>query len=221
MRLEHEFSVPVPVERAWEVLLDVERVAPCMPGATLDEVDGDTFAGTVKVKVGPITVAYAGTASFTEKDADARRVVVQAKGRETRGSGTAAATVTAALRDAADGTAVSVETDLAITGRPAQFGRGVMNDVGAKLLGQFADCLARQLSVTEPAATGGEVDGEAADGAAPSSVAGTAAEERPTPDAINLAQVAGGSVAKRVIPALIAVAAVVAIVWIIVRGLRS
>jgi carbon monoxide dehydrogenase subunit G len=109
-------------------------------------VDGDSFTGQVKVKVGPITVSYAGKAAFLEKDAAAHRAVVSAKGRETRGSGTAAATVTASMTGDGDSTRVSVVTDLAITGRPAQFGRGVMNDVGNKLLGQFADCLADRLA---------------------------------------------------------------------------
>jgi uncharacterized protein len=226
MRLEHEFTVPVPVEQAWDVLLDVERVAPCMPGATVESVDGDSFTGKVKVRVGPVTVGYTGTASFVEKDAAARRVVVQAKGRETRGAGTAAATVTAQLRESGAGTAVTVETDLAITGRPAQFGRGVMDDVGAKLLGQFADCLADRLGAGEPAAASNE---EGAPSGAPGGPGGAVAgeqrrtappEERPTPDTINLVEVAGGSIAKRVGPVLAALA-IAALVWIIVRGIRG
>ena len=200
MQLEHEFTVPVPVEQAWQVLLDVERVAPCMPGATVESVDGDSFTGTVKVRVGPITVAYAGTASFLVKDAAARRVVVQAKGKETRGIGTAAATVTAQLTSADAGTAVAVTTDLAITGRPAQFGRGVMTDVGAKLLGQFADCLAGQL------AAGSDTTAAVGDGSA---AAKPVAAERPTSDTINLAQVAGGSIVRRFAPALAVIALVV------------
>ncbi|HEX6234370.1 MAG TPA: SRPBCC family protein [Jiangellaceae bacterium] len=244
MRLEHEFTVPVPVEQAWHVLLDVERVAPCMPGATIESVDGDTFAGKVKVRVGPVTVAYSGTASFLEKDAATRRVVVQAKGRETRGAGTAAATVTAVLLQVDDGTQVNVETDLAITGRPAQFGRGVMDEVGAKLLGQFADCLADRLGAGEaaPAAgetpAGGEMAGEpvaagqpetaagpeaagpAAGTTGPASTGTRPAEPRPTPDTINLVQVAGGSIARRVVP-VVAVIAGAIIVWAVVRGLRG
>jgi carbon monoxide dehydrogenase subunit G len=257
MRLEHEFTVPVPVEQAWDVLLDVERVAPCMPGATIESVEGDSFTGKVKVRVGPVTVAYTGTASFLEKDAETRRVVVQAKGRETRGAGTAAATVTAVLNQVDDGTKVNVETDLAITGRPAQFGRGVMDEVGAKLLGQFADCLAQRLGAGEPAPASGAaaaVSGEpsaagepAAGGPAtsgPTAGATTAGattagattagaptvgeaappgagpQERPTPDTINLVQVAGGSIAKRVLP-VVAVIAGAIIVWVVVRGLRG
>ncbi len=152
MQLEHSFTVPVPPAEAWEVLLDLERVAPCMPGATLESVTGVQFAGKVKVKVGPITVTYRGTGHFTERDEEGLRVTVEARAKEMRGNGTAAATVQAAL-SAADGggTRVDVTTDLAITGKPAQFGRGVMADIGSKLIGQFAACLAEELAA--PAST--------------------------------------------------------------------
>src|SRR4051794_33588437 len=153
MKLEHEFTVPTSVDEAWKVLLDVERVAPCMPGATLLTVDGDDFTGTVKVKVGPIQVTYKGQAKFAELDESAHRAVIEASGKEARGSGTAAATVTAILTSAgAASTTVKVETDLNVTGRPAQFGRGVMAEVGGKLIGQFAKCLAEELAApaTEP-----------------------------------------------------------------------
>ncbi len=196
MELEHQFTVPVPVDRAWEVLLDVEKIAPCMPGAVIDSVDGDSFTGKVKVKVGPITVAYAGKASFLEKDATAHRAVVEAKGRETRGSGTAAATVTASMADEGGSARVTVVTDLAITGRPAQFGRGVLNDVGNKLIGQFADCLATTITTSG-------TDGPAAT----------------SPEEIDLVAVAGGSVAKRLVPAAVVVIGIV-IGWLLVRRLR-
>jgi uncharacterized protein len=222
VELEHEFTVPVPVARAWEVLLDVERIAPCMPGAVVDSVDGDSFTGQVKVKVGPITVAYAGKASFLEKDADAHRAVVEAKGRETRGSGTAAATVTASMAEQGGSTRVTVVTDLAITGKPAQFGRGVLNDVGNKLIGQFADCVAS--TITEGAAAGPTEQPAAAaagavadDQAAPPS--GTSKADRPTPEAIDLVDVAGGSVAKRVLP-VAAIVVGILIVWLVMRRLR-
>jgi carbon monoxide dehydrogenase subunit G len=145
VQLENSFTVPVPLDEAWRVLLDIERIAPCMPGAALDSVDGDDFTGRVKVKLGPINLTYQGKASFVEKDEAAHRAVIDAKGKDQRGNGTAAATITAKL--AAEGaiTRVNVLTDLNITGRPAQFGRGVMTDVGNKLLGQFADKLATQL----------------------------------------------------------------------------
>src|SRR3954447_20593498 len=146
MELEHQFSVPVPVAQAWDVLLDVERIAPYMPGATVDSFDGETIVGKVKVKVGPIQVTYAGTARFVEKDEAARRAVLEATAKEARGTGTAAATITAVLTDTGgSSTDVVVTTDLAITGKPAQFGRGVMAEVGNKILGKFADCLADEL----------------------------------------------------------------------------
>ncbi|MGW7205768.1 SRPBCC family protein [Streptomyces sp. NPDC054837] len=145
MELLHEFTVPVPVDEAWRALLDIERVAPCMPGATVQDYDGKTVNGSVKVKVGPITVTYRGTAVFEEQDEDAHRVVLIASGRETRGQGTARATVTGTLTAQDGGTAVSVRTDLTVTGRPAQFGRGVMAEVGDRIIGRFAQNLAEQL----------------------------------------------------------------------------
>ena len=145
MQLENTFTVPVPPDVAWRVLLDVERVAPCMPGATLDSVDGDTINGRVKVKVGPITVTYRGTATFVEKDEANHRAVIDASGKESRGSGTAKASVTTSMQQKGDQTEVKVVTDLNVTGKPAQFGRGVMADVSAKLIKQFADCLAEEI----------------------------------------------------------------------------
>ena len=153
MQLEHSFTVPVGIDEAWRVLLDIERIAPCMPGAAIDSVDGDDFTGTVKVKLGPIGLTYKGKARFVEKDEAAHRAVIDARGRDARGSGTAAAKITANLAESGTGTQVTVVTELDITGKPAQFGRGVMVDVGNKLIGQFADCLAGQLGGGEaPAA---------------------------------------------------------------------
>ncbi len=146
MELEHSFSVPVPAERAWDVLLDVERVAPCMPGASLDSVDGDNIAGRIKVKVGPIQMTYAGTAKFTERDRDAGVVVLEASGKETRGAGTASASVRSQLQPDGDKTTVTVRTNLTVTGKPAQFGRGVLTEVGGKLIGIFASNLAAMLA---------------------------------------------------------------------------
>ena len=153
MQLEHSFTVPAGIDEAWRVLLDIERIAPCMPGAAIDSVDGDDFTGTVKVKLGPIGLTYKGKASFVEKDEAAHRAVIDARGRDARGNGTAAAKITANLAESGTGTQVTVVTELDITGKPAQFGRGVMVDVGNKLIGQFADCLAGQLGGGEaPAA---------------------------------------------------------------------
>ena len=156
MELTNDFRVGVPVETAWEVLTDVERIAPCMPGAQLQEVEGDEYRGVVKVKVGPVTAQYKGAARFVERDEAARKLVLRAEGRETRGQGNANATITAQLTPDGDGTAVSVVTDLTVTGRVAQFGRGVMADVSSKLLGQFVDCLENKLLASPDAAAGGE-----------------------------------------------------------------
>jgi carbon monoxide dehydrogenase subunit G len=146
MELEHSFVIPVPPEQAWGVLLDVEKVAPCMPGATVDSVDGDDVKGRMKIKVGPVALTYAGTAKFTEKDEQAWKVVLEASGKETRGSGTAAATITSTLSDEAGQTRVVVHTTMTVTGRPAQFGRGVMAEVGGRVIEKFATNLAAQLS---------------------------------------------------------------------------
>ena len=155
MKLENEFVVPVPRDEAWDVLMDVERIAPCMPGATFDGYEGDSFMGRVKVKLGPITVTYAGVAKFVERDKEGGRAVIDAAGKESRGAGTANATIETILLDQGATTLVKVTTDLNITGKPAQFGRGVMVEVGTKILGQFADCLAGQLAAGTP-----EVEGE-------------------------------------------------------------
>src|ERR1700680_572283 len=152
MELEHSFTIPVPPEQAWEVLLDVERVAPCMPGATIDGVDGEVISGKIKVKVGPIALTYAGQARFTEKDEQARVVVLAASGKETRGTGTASAAVRSTLQDLGGQTRVTVHTTMNITGRPAQFGRGVMVEVGSKIIEKFAANLAAQLATSGPAA---------------------------------------------------------------------
>jgi carbon monoxide dehydrogenase subunit G len=141
MELTNEFRVGVPVDEAWTVLTDVERIAPCLPGAQLTEVHGDRYTGNVKVKVGPITAQYKGTATFVEKDEVGRRVVLKADGRDTRGQGNASALVTATLVAEGDGTLVTVQTDLTVTGKVAQFGRGVLADVSAKLIGQFVQSL--------------------------------------------------------------------------------
>jgi uncharacterized protein len=229
MNLEHEFTVPASVDEAWKVLLDVERVAPCMPGATLLTVDGDEFTGTVKVKVGPIQVTYKGTATFAERDESAHRAVIEATGKEARGSGTAAAVVTAVLVPAgATTTTVKVDTELNVTGRPAQFGRGVMEEVAGKLIGQFANCLADELGSPATAATAATAD-------VPATPAAEKPEPKPTPAApaapttsagprqvapparetepIDLLDVAGESLAKRLAPVAAVVAVLLLLLW--------
>ncbi|HEV7885939.1 MAG TPA: SRPBCC family protein, partial [Acidimicrobiales bacterium] len=150
MELTNEFRVSVPVEQAWAVLTDVERIAPCLPGAELQEVEGDEYRGVVKVKVGPITASYKGKATFVEKDDNAHRAVLKAEGRDTRGAGNASALITASLTGDGASTSVSVVTDLTVTGKVAQFGRGVLADVSAKLLGQFVECLETTVLADSP-----------------------------------------------------------------------
>src|SRR4051794_12824879 len=151
MELTNEFRVGVPPAQAWSVLTDVERIAPCMPGAQLQEVEGEEFRGIVKVKVGPITAQYKGKATFLDRDESGGKVVLKAEGRDTRGQGNANATITALLVPDGDGTKVTVTTDLNVTGKVAQFGRGVLADVSSKLLGQFVDCLESNVLGEAPA----------------------------------------------------------------------
>jgi carbon monoxide dehydrogenase subunit G len=153
VELTHSFTVPASVEQAWSTFMDLELVGGCFPGATVTEVTDDGFAGTVKVKLGPIALVYAGSGTFVERDDAAHRAVIEAKGKDRRGNGTAGATVAVSLSDAGDGaTRAEVHTDLAVTGKPAQFGRGVMQDVSDKLLGQFVACIESQFEAGEPAA---------------------------------------------------------------------
>src|SRR6266571_2775888 len=168
MELEHSFTIPVPPEQAWQVLLDVEQIAPCMPGATVDSVDDDVITGRIKVKVGPVALTYTGTGRFVERDDQARTVTLEASGKETRGAGTASAKVRSTLQDEGGQTKVVVHTTLSVTGRPAQFGRGVMAEVGGRIIERFATNLAAQLAsgsapVAAPATSGGAE--AAADGA--------------------------------------------------------
>ena len=216
MELNNEFRVAVPSATVWEVFTDVERVAPCLPGATLLSVDGDDFTGAVKVKVGPITVSYKGLASYQEKDAAAQRVVLKAEGKETRGNGNAAAIVTAQLKDEGDATTVVIVTDLTISGKAAQFGRGVLADVSTNLIGQFAKSLEADLlgGATPAAAT--------APGSGPQPVASApaAAAQGGAGDSVDLLKVIAMPMAKRAAPALAAVAAGAAIGFLVGRRKR-
>ena len=148
MELEHRFTVPTPVGETWDAFNDLERIAPCFPGASLSKVEGDEFAGSVKVRLGPISLLYNGTGRFVERDTDSHHALIEAKGKDKRGNGTAAATIRAKLSPDGEQTLVEVTTDLAITGKPAQFGRGVIQDVSDKLLGQFIECLEQNLGGT-------------------------------------------------------------------------
>jgi len=211
MELTNEFRVSVPVEQAWAVLTDVERIAPCLPGAQLQEIEGDEYRGIVKVKVGPITAQYKGAATFLEQDAP-RKAVLKAEGRETRGQGNASAVVTALLEPDGDGTKVVVRTDLTVTGKVAQFGgRGVLAEVSAKLLGQFAESLeSTVLTGHAPVAEEPEVapaEERVTEPAAPAVRLVDHPEARP----VDLVEAAGAPVAKRLAP----IAAVVAVLWLL------
>ncbi|MFL6242406.1 MAG: SRPBCC family protein [Acidimicrobiia bacterium] len=209
MKLENEFRVDVPIEEAWRVLLDVERIAPCMPGAQLQEVEGDEYRGVVKVKVGPITAQYKGAAQITESDDTNHRAVIRAEGRDTRGQGNASATAVAVLQPDGEGTRVNIDSDVTITGKVAQFGRGVIADVSGKLLDQFVACLER------------DVLSSGADPAVPSNAAGSGSTrtiDAPEAAPVDLLRTAGAPVLKRVVP--VAAAAVVVVVVVLILLLR-
>jgi carbon monoxide dehydrogenase subunit G len=233
MQLENKFTIDVPIDKAWEAFNTPDMVAPCFPGATLQGYEDDSFTGTVKVKLGPISLTYKGKGTYVQRDDEAHRVVIEASGRDARGNGTAEATVTGSM--VADGpgrTAVTMVTDMKITGRPAQFGRGVISDVAEKIIGQFASCVSSKLAPEQTSApsssegaagagAGGSSNGSGA--AAPSAVAtatgpalsstsATSASTTPKPaatgpmrseiDAIDLLDTAGAPVLKRLAPVL-------------------
>lgn len=217
MKLENRFTVPVPVDEAWRVLLDVERIAPCMPGATLTSVDGDAFEGTVKVKVGPINLTYGGKASFVSKDEATHVAVIDGSGKETRGTGTAKALIRCRLISNGATTDVEVDTDLNVTGKPAQFGRGVLADVSSKLVDQFAACLSEEIAAGNPepvfaatAAALGAPEGlqPPLSSVTPSVASGQSVREPRKPaEAIDLLGTAGAPVLKRLAPLLAGVVA--------------
>jgi len=211
VELTNEFRVAVPAAKTWEFLTDVERVAPCPPGATLLSVDGDEFTGAVKVKVGPITVSYKGEAAFVEKDAAAQRMVLKANGKETRGNGNAAAVVTAQLKDEGDATSVVITTDLTISGKAAQFGRGVLSDVSTNLIGQFAKSLEADL-----------LGGSAAVAQTPGATGqpAAAAAQPDAADPVDLLKVVALPMAKRAAPAVAALAAGASIGFLLGRRNR-
>ncbi|TCO35311.1 carbon monoxide dehydrogenase subunit G [Kribbella steppae] len=190
MKLEHKFVVPAPVEEAWAAFNDLERVVPCFPGATLTSYDGDGFAGTCKVKLGPVSLTYSGTGTFVERDPADHHAVVEAKGKDRRGNSTASVRVTARLDASGDtATAVTVETDLTVTGRPAQFGRGLIQDVSDHLLAEFVTCLTTTLTTQSPPTT--------AKPTAPTAGSSSAATESSAPAAES-----SGSAAKPTAPAV-------------------
>jgi carbon monoxide dehydrogenase subunit G len=223
MELENEFRVEAPVERVWDVLTDLERIAPCMPGAQLQEVQGDEHRGIVKVKVGPITAQYKGVARIVDRDREGGRLVLRAEGRETRGQGNANALITANLVADGGASVVTINTDLTVTGKVAQFGRGVLADVSAKLLTQFVECLEADVLAAHDASPE-PVTAEAVstnDGAASLPANGEAAPVRRIESApsvpVDLMGAAGAPVAKRVAPL---VALLFVTMWLVRRRRR-
>ncbi len=244
MKLENEFTVPASVEEAWAVLLDVERVAPCLPGATIESSEGDSFKGMMKVRIGPIAATYNGTIEIAEADESARRAVMRAKARDAKGRGSAEATITSTMAEVADGTHVTVETDLRVTGPAAQFGRGVMQEVSAKMMDRFADCLATQMGGGEAAAAAPappEADAPAApevptaaplpddvpapppsetEVRLPGGATAPLEAERPTEEVLDLGELSGGAVMKRVLPSAAGIALAVGVAVVVLRRLR-
>jgi carbon monoxide dehydrogenase subunit G len=238
MEINDSFRVSTPIDATWKVMLDIEGIAPCLPGAQLREIDGDEFRGVVKVKVGPITAQYKGTAKLAEVDEVNRRIVIDASGRDTRGQGNAKATIVVTMVAEGGGTKVDVATDLAITGKVAQFGRGVLADVSSKLMGQFVENVERDVLST---AGGGDTSHEG--GAYEQALASAVTAPAPSPSAtatgtapvgtgsastgprkidskevapVDLFEVAGAPVTKRLIPIGIS-ALVLFVLWRLIR----
>jgi len=248
MQLENTFTIDAPIEKAWEALNTPQTIAPCFPGATLTEYEADTFTGTVKVKLGPISLTYKGKGVYKERDDAAHRVVIDASGRDSRGNGTAEATVVGTMTaDGPDKTAVTMVTDMKITGRPAQFGRGVISDVADKIIGQFASCVASKLQGEEAADASSSSEGSApvpaavsgsasaagaassngstgsATATAPAATAKPAASTAPMKseiDAIDLLDTAGAPVIKRLAPVVGGLGLLLLVIFLI-RRLRS
>lgn len=250
MQLENSFTIDAPIEKAWQALNTPETIAPCFPGATLTEYEGDTFSGTVKVKLGPISLTYKGKGVYKERDDAAHRVVIDASGRDSRGNGTAEATVVGTMTaDGPDKTAVTMVTDMKITGRPAQFGRGVISDVADKIIGQFASCVASKLqggeapesaaaesSASVPAPASATAGAASSNGTTAAGSAGTTATAAAAPaatpaaasrapmkseiDAIDLLDTAGAPVIKRLAPVIGGVGLLLLVLFLI-RRIRS
>ncbi len=214
MRIENDMHVAASIDEAWALLTNIPAIAPCLPGAELTGQDGDTYEGTMKVKVGPVTAEYSGTATILEMDEANRTVKLTASGRDKRGAGNASADIEATMVEADGGTTVSIGTDLKVSGKVAQFGRGVMADVSKKLLGQFAECIEGKLESPEDVAdavagASAEMDGAASTAGSSGSSAGSGDDE-----VLDLLDVAGGAVAKRLVPVVGAIVAAIILYFI-------
>ncbi len=224
MKIENEFTVDAPVQEAWKMLLDLERVTPCLPGAALEEASGEEYKGTMTVKLGPITQQYEGMVKIDEADEEARRAVIKAQGKDARGQGTVSATITSTLHEEDKGTRVHIETDMQVTGRAAQFGRGTMQDVAGKLAGQFADCLEKEIMGIKE-----EPEQPAATEAEPSTAGAAEEEEQPRRriiqqdrevEPLDLGEASREAVLKRLkkaVPVAVSVGVLAVLVWLVRR----
>jgi uncharacterized protein len=240
VKMENEFTVEAPVEQAWETLLDLERITPCLPGAALQEELGDEYKGTMTIRLGPVTQKYNGTISFEETDEESRRAVLKADGKDARGQGTASATITSTLSEEDGGVHVRVETDMHLTGRAAQFGRGVQQDVATKLINQFAECLEKEImgentreepeQPAEPEQTDETAETEETEGAVSANGSGAeeAGEEEEKPkrriiqqdhdvEPLDLGEASRDAVLKRVVPLAAGVGVLVVVFWLLRR----
>ena len=229
--MENEFTVEAPVEQAWETLLDLERITPCLPGAVLEEESGDEYKGTMTIRLGPVTQKYNGTVSFEETDEESRRAVLKANGKDARGQGTASATITSTLTEEDGGTKVHVETDMHLTGRAAQFGRGVQQEVATKLINQFANCLEKEImdentreEPEQPEATEEPEEAVSANGST-EEVKGEQEEEPKRRviqqdhdvEPLDLGEASREAVLKRVIPLVAGLSALIVVIWLVRR----
>jgi carbon monoxide dehydrogenase subunit G len=235
--MENEFTVEAPLEQAWEILLDLERITPCLPGAALEEESGDEYKGTMTIRLGPVTQKYNGTVSFEETDEESHRAVLKADGKDARGQGTASATITSTLTEEDDGTKVHVETDMHLTGRAAQFGRGVQQEVATKLINQFAECLEKEImgentreepEQPEKAAEQEEVEEQEAAASANGSAEKARDEEEEKPkrrvieqdhdvEPLDLGEASRDAVLKRVVPLAAGLGALLVVIWLVRR----
>jgi len=232
--MENEFTVEAPVEQAWETLLDLERITPCLPGAALEEESRDEYKGTMTIRLGPVTQKYNGTVSFEETDEESRRAVLKADGKDARGQGTASATITSTLTEEDDGTKVHVETDMHLTGRAAQFGRGVQQEVATKLINQFAECLEKEImgentreEPEQPEPTEEPEEAVSTNGSGEE----TKGEEEEKPkrrviqqdhdvEPLDLGEASREAVLKRVIPLAAGLSALIVVIWLVRRRRR-
>ncbi|CAN5251603.1 SRPBCC family protein [soil metagenome] len=237
MKLENEFTVEAPIEEAWDVMLDLQRVTPCLPGASLKGESGDEYEGVMTVKMGPVSQKYNGTVHYEETDEDNRRAVLRADGKDVRGQGTASATITSTLHDEGGSTRVKVETDMHSTGKAAQFGRGMQQEVATKIFDQFADCLGREImgqNVREDASADAVATGAATNGAKSSAKSSAEAsngtgdsgaseeqprrrilnQDAPEPEPLDLGEASRDAMVKRLVPVAIGAGVLAVVIWL-------